>query len=212
MKLLVVGAAGRTGKLVLEQGIQRGHEVTAFVRTPEKLGLVQGVAQIVQGDALNIDNVRRAVRGQDAVISAVGGSGIVRTFITAMTGTEVQRLVVTSSRSVVATRPRLAVTLAWLAFRGPYADLARMEGMLEVSGLDWSVVRATMLTDKPFTGRVHTDFEPNATSGEMTLTRADYAMTLLDVVENAQMIGKAVGVCGAKSSRQDRRDFASGRG
>lgn len=212
MKLLVVGATGRTGRLVLVQGVQREHEVTAFVRTPGKLGKVEGVAQVIQGDALNVSDVRQAVRGQDAVISAVGGSSIAHNFISVMTGAPTRRFVMTSSRSVVATRPWLAVTLAWLVFRRPYADLARAEGMLEVSGLDWSVVRATMLTDKPFTGRVHTDFEPNATGGEMTLTRADYAMALLDVTENPQMIGKAVGVCGAKPVRPSQRHFAKGRG
>jgi hypothetical protein len=55
-----------------------------------------------------------------------------------------------------------------------------------------------MLTNRPFTGQIHIDFEPNATGGDWTLTRADYAMTLLDVAENPQMIGRALGVCGTK--------------
>ena len=107
----------------------------------------------------------------------------------------------TSSRSVVATRPRLPVTLAWLIFCEAYADLARAEGMLEASSLDWTIVRATMLTDKPYTGRVHIDFEANATGGDWSLTRADYAMTLLDAAENAGLIRKAPGVCGALHSK-----------
>jgi NAD(P)H-binding len=81
----------------------------------------------------------------------------------------------------IATRPWLPVTLAWLIFHEAYADLARAEGMLEASELNWSIVRATMLTEKPFTGQVHIDFELNATGGDWTLTRADYAMTLLAV-------------------------------
>jgi hypothetical protein len=116
----------------------------------------------------------------------------------------VRRLVMTSSRSIVATRPKLVISLVWLIFREVYADLARTEGMLEVSGLDWSIVRATMLNDKPFSGQVHTDFEPNATGGDWSLTRADYAMTLLDVAENPAMIGKAVGVGGAKPVKKNR--------
>jgi putative NADH-flavin reductase len=55
-----------------------------------------------------------------------------------------------------------------------------------------------MLNDKPFTGRAHTDFEANATGGDRKLSRADYAMTLLDVAEDPQMIRKAVGIGGAK--------------
>ncbi|MBF6611915.1 MAG: SDR family oxidoreductase [Chloroflexi bacterium] len=206
MKLLVIGATGRTGRHVLDQAIHRGHEVTAFARRPEKLAEVRGLKGVIEGDALNLEYIRSAVKGQDVVICAVGGSGIVRNLICALreTGAEAettgraQRIVVTSSRSVVATRPRFWVMLAWLIFREAYVDLARAEGMLEMSNLNWSIVRAMMLTDKPFTGRVHTDFEQNAIGGDWTLARADYAMVLLDVAENPNMIGKAVGASGAK--------------
>lgn len=198
MKLLVIGSTGRTGKHVLEQGLRRGHEITAFSRRPQELAGFTGLKQIIHGDALNCEDVRRAVQGQEGVISAVGASGIARNLIHAMQEFGVPRLVMTSSRSVVATRPKLPVTLAWLIFREAYVDLARAEGMIEMSELDWSIVRATMLTDKPFTGKVHTDFEANATGGDWSLTRADYAMTLLDVLEDATMYKKAVGVCGAK--------------
>lgn len=202
MKILVIGAAGRTGRHVLEQGLARGHEITAFARRPQELADFKGLKSIIQGDALNLEDIRKAVVGQDAVISAVGSSGIARNLITAMQEADVRRLVMTSSRSVVATSPRLPVLLAWLIFREPYADLARAEGMIEMSNLDWSIVRGTMLTDKPFTGQVHIDFEANATGGDWSLTRADYAMTLLDVAEDPAMIQKSLGVGGAKDEKK----------
>lgn len=202
MKLLVIGATGRTGKYVVEQGLRRGHDITAFARHPEKLAGIEGLKQTIQGDALNLNDVRKAMQGQEALIIAVGGSAIARNVILAMREASVKRLVATSSRSVVATRPWLPVMIAWLIFRGAYADGAREEGMIEMSGLDWSVVRGTMLTNQPFTGQVHIDFEANATGGAMTLGRADYAMTLLDVVENPQMINKALGVGGATHAKR----------
>lgn len=200
MKLLVIGATGRTGRHVLDQAVARGHEVTAFTRKPSLLEGRTDLSRVVAGDATDLPWVREAVAGQEAVIAAVGGSGIARTLIAAMRETGVRRLVMTSSRSIPATRPRLAVGLAWLIFRSAYADLARAEGMLEMSGLDWTVVRATMLTDKPGKGRVHVDFEANATGGETTLPRADYAMALLDAAEDARMIGRTPGVCGARAA------------
>ncbi|NUP03508.1 MAG: NAD(P)H-binding protein [Nonomuraea sp.] len=198
MKILVIGSTGRTGKHVLSQGAGRGHEITAFARRPELLTDRARLAGVHQGDAHDLEAVRAAVQGQDAVISAVGGSTIASTLITAMHDTGVRRVVMTSSRSVPATRPRLAVTLAWLIFRTAYADLARAEGMLQVSGLDWSIARATMLNDKPAAGRVHIDFEADATGGATQLSRADYAMALLDTAEDATLIGKALGICGPK--------------
>jgi putative NADH-flavin reductase len=198
MKITLIGSTGRTGKHVLTQGICRGHELSAFTRCPQELASIKGLKDVIYGDALNSEDVIKALTGQDAVISAVGNSRIAIQLIAAMQATGGRRLVMTSSRSVVATHPCLPVTLAWLIFHEAYADLARAEGMLEASGLDWSIVRATMLTDQPFTGQVHIDFERNATGGDWTLTRADYAMTLRDVVENPLMIKKALGVCGAK--------------
>lgn len=202
MNMLVIGANGRTGLHVLEQGLRRGHTMTAFTRRPDTLARFADRLNIVRGDGRNLDDLRRAVPGQDAVVMAVGASDILRTLIPAMHEAGVRRLVMTSSRSITATKPKLLVGLVWAIFRAAYVDLARAEGMLEMSGLDWSIVRATMLNDKPFTGQVHTDFAPNATGGDWTLTRADYAMTLLDVVENASMIGKALGVGGAKPTKR----------
>ncbi|MET7334509.1 NAD(P)-binding oxidoreductase [Nonomuraea sp. NPDC005650] len=198
MKILVVGAAGRTGKHVLEQGTKRGHEITAFARRTSRLPGLPGLAGVHEGDAHDLETLRAAVRGQDAVLAAVGGSRIAHNLVTAMREAGVARLVMTSSRSVPATRPRLAVTLAWLFFREVYVDLARAEGMLQVSGLDWSIARATMLNDKPPAGQVHVDFEANATGGAMQLSRADYAMALLDTVEDPELIGKALGICGPR--------------
>jgi putative NADH-flavin reductase len=199
VKILVIAAAGRTGRHVLEQAVARGHTVTAFARRPGNLAEIDGVHAVVAGDATDTGAVRGAVQGQDAVILAVGSSAIVRTLLPVMAEAGVTRVVMTSSRSVVATRPRLLISLVWLVFRGPYADLARAEGMLEGSGLDWSVVRATMLDDGSYTGRVHTDFEPNATGGHWKLRRADYAMALLDAVEDSAMVRQAIGVCGSSA-------------
>ncbi|MFD2349545.1 NAD(P)-dependent oxidoreductase [Nonomuraea ferruginea] len=105
MRLLVIGATGRTGAHVLEQGVARGHEVTAFTRKPELLKGREGLRAVVTGDATDLPTVREAVAGQDAVISAVGTSGIARTLIAAMRETGVRRVVMTSSRSIPATRP-----------------------------------------------------------------------------------------------------------
>ncbi|WP_084550996.1 NAD(P)-dependent oxidoreductase [Actinomadura rifamycini] len=196
MRILVIGSTGRTGVHVLTQGVGRGHRITAFARRPEHLPGGVALAGVHRGDAHDPAAVRDAVRGQDAVIAAVGGSGIASTLITAMHEEGVRRLVMTSSRSVPATRPRLAVGLAWILLRRAYADLARAEGMLQVSGLDWSIARGTRLTDKPPAGRVHIDFEDNATGGAPQLSRTDYAMALLDIAEDPAMIGKAPGICG----------------
>lgn len=198
MRLLVIGAAGRTGRLVVEQAVGRGHTVTALARRTQRVPDLGHPHRVVEGDASDPATVARAADGQDGVLCAVGSSAILRALLPALAEAGVSRLVMTSSRSIVGTRPRLLLDLVWWRFREAYADLARAEGMLEASGTRWSIVRATMLRDGPTQGAAHRDFEADATGGRWTLRRTDYAAVLLDVLQEEAMVGRAVGVGGAR--------------
>jgi len=72
MRLLIVGATGGTGRQLIAQALERGHTVTALVRNPSKLQLEHPQLKVVQGDVLDYGSVEAAVRGQEAVISALG--------------------------------------------------------------------------------------------------------------------------------------------
>src|SRR6185503_15049117 len=73
MKLAVFGASGGTGREVVSQALEAGHEVTIFVRDPNVSGLARERVRIVVGDTLHDDaKVAEAVRDQDAVVSALG--------------------------------------------------------------------------------------------------------------------------------------------
>jgi putative NADH-flavin reductase len=74
MKIAVIGSTSRTGLLLLEEGLRRHHRLTAFTRRPEILSEKEKLAAIVEGDGRELDAVRRAVQGQDAVISIVVGN------------------------------------------------------------------------------------------------------------------------------------------
>ncbi|RGE46166.1 NAD-dependent epimerase/dehydratase family protein [Comamonas testosteroni] len=69
MKVALIGATGFVGAGVLQELLQRGHEVVVLVRHPEKFPVREHV-QIIKADVLHADEVRRAVAGVDAVISA----------------------------------------------------------------------------------------------------------------------------------------------
>jgi putative NADH-flavin reductase len=71
-KLLIVGGTGGTGRRLIEQALERGYAVTALVRNPSRLPLQNPQLHVVQGDVLDYDSVEAAVRGQEAVISALG--------------------------------------------------------------------------------------------------------------------------------------------
>src|SRR5712692_10834663 len=77
MNLAVLGATGRTGRLVVEQALAAGHTVTALVRSPEKLTTGNANLRVVTVQATDTSAVSRALEGADAVISTLGGKGSV---------------------------------------------------------------------------------------------------------------------------------------
>src|SRR2546428_11658129 len=72
MLLLIIGATGGTGRELVKQALERGHQVTAFVRTPARLRLAYERLTVVRGDVLDRSSVEAAGRGHDAVPSALG--------------------------------------------------------------------------------------------------------------------------------------------
>src|SRR5258706_963754 len=72
MKLVVLGATGGTGLEIVRKAIERGHSVTAFVRSPERLKPFQDRITVRQGDLLNSVELERIIQGHDAVVSGFG--------------------------------------------------------------------------------------------------------------------------------------------
>ena len=219
MKLTVVAATGRIGRLVVDQALTAGHEVTAVARRPE--GFRPDV-RVVGADLLQPDPtvLASAIAGADAVLSGLGprskreygiASRGTRPIIEAMKDTDVRRIVAVSAAPVSTTaspgRPnpprhdlgegvvmRHLLTPAIKALlRAHYDDLAVMEDILRDSGLDWTVVRPPQLKDKPLTGTYRTALEHNLRRGA-SVSRADVAHLMLAVLDRPETIDHAVGI------------------
>ena len=169
MRLVVFGATGGTGRLIVEQALAAGHEVTAVARRPSAFAARHERLEVVRGDVLEPSTIERAVAGRDAVVSALGAADRAPTAVysegtgniaRAMRDREVRRLTCISSGGLEADHlyvpflQRLVTKLVvQRLYKNVFADMARMEDELERGGLDWTVVRAPMLTDGPRTGR-----------------------------------------------------------
>ena len=70
MKIAIVSASGRIGSRLVNEALERGHNVTAIVRHPEKVMTHHAHLTVVQGDALNVNSLTEAIRGHEVVISA----------------------------------------------------------------------------------------------------------------------------------------------
>jgi len=75
MTVLVVGATGSLGRLVVEEALRQGHAVRALVRNPRKAGQLPREAQVVLGDVTRPDTLSGAVDGVDAIVFTLGSDG-----------------------------------------------------------------------------------------------------------------------------------------
>ena len=195
MNIVVIGSTGRTGRLVLEEGIRRRHAMTAFTRRPGALADLAGLRMVVHGDGRNLEDIRRAISGQDAVISIVAPEGrgpttvisdVARAELTAMREVGVRRIVTVSVSAIEGRRPWILINLVRWILRKPYADFARMEQLVAASSLDWTIVRPPYLSNGPTTGRVRREAgRKDLAHGPYHISRGDLATTLLDLAEDS---------------------------
>jgi putative NADH-flavin reductase len=71
MKIVIFGATGNIGRRVAVEALNRGHEVVGVVRDPEKVQNPDRRIVLVRGDATDVEGVSRAVRGADAIVTAI---------------------------------------------------------------------------------------------------------------------------------------------
>jgi putative NADH-flavin reductase len=207
MKLLVLGATGGTGLEIVKRAIERGHSITALVRSPERLKEFRDRITVKQGDLLNTDDLEQAIQGQDAVLSAFGprvpiaeaDANLLHRFAIALTSAmhraQVRRVVVESVAFLFkgSIFPPVYL-LGRLFFPGVVADTSAMERVFSQSELDWTMVRPPQLTDRPFTGKYRVQ-EGHLPLFGFKISRADVADYMIQAVENRSTIRKIVGVC-----------------
>ena len=203
MKVLVIGAAGKTGQAVTEQAVAAGHQVTAFVHTAD--GYEVPDVRVVEGDATVSADMDAAVLGQDAVLNAIGGktppyktttleSSAARTIIASMKRNGVRRLVgismmgVGESKANVPVYERLVVSTF---LRGEDKDKTAMEAAVEGSSLDWVILRPPFLTNGAAKGNVRV-FSAQAGEKAHTITRADLASLMLAQLSSDEHLHQAV--------------------
>ena len=204
MKLAIFGAAGRTGIPLVEQALEKGHEVVALVRTPSKLSIGNQRLTVVQGDVTHLADVERVVQGADAVLSVLGhvkGSEpdilthAIRNIILAMDKYHVKRLVSLSGASVQAQqdKPKLVNRLIKFytqATTGSLLKDAEQQFMeLQNSDVDWVVVRGPMLTERPHTGTYHISWTGVNTG--LRVSRANVADFMLKQVTDRTYLRQA---------------------
>ncbi|MFI0349690.1 NAD(P)-dependent oxidoreductase [Actinomadura sp. 9N407] len=210
MRLTVFGATGGTGVEIVRQALGAGHEVTAVVRDPSRLPAeLRERADVVQADVLDPTAIEAAVKGRDAVLSALGPRGKgptticadgIRSIAAACEAAGARRILMVSASGLAAdagdgplTRYVAKPLIVQRLLRHAFADMRDAEARLGGSGLDWTIVRPPRLLDKPGKGTYRKATDLNVRRG-FHIPRADLATALLDLVGDRASVRHIVSV------------------
>ena len=202
MKLFLLGATGKTGSEIVSLALTQGHEVTAFVRSPEKLRPARSLT-IVRGDPRDPENMAAALPGHDAVLSTIGPhprealrpstlvTDCARATVEAMTASGVPRLVIVSAAVLFPEKGLYFAFFRWLTTYHA-RDLRGMEDIVRGSGLAWTIARPPRLVQSPDASfRAVRDALP---PGSRAMSFRAVAAFMLEAAERRAHVNEVVGL------------------
>jgi putative NADH-flavin reductase len=209
LRVVVFGAAGRTGRHIIAQAHAAGHDVTAVTRRPDSIPAHDTLA-VLRADATDPAAVDKVVAGADAVLSALGVGYSFKPVSIYSTGTAnilhamqthgVPRLVVVSSAPL---DPAYRASDSWfftrvmeplfmrLPGRTTYRDMARMESLVTSSDVAWTIVRSSWL----FQSDAVSDYRlVTGTPKGMFTARSDLAAVMLAQLADSRNVRRTIAV------------------
>jgi putative NADH-flavin reductase len=221
MRLFVLGATGHTGAQVLDIALARGHQVTAFVRSPAKITRHDKALAVVPGDPLRADELARALVGHDAVVSVLGlpprqalrpstrMAEFAGATVAAMSTARVNRLAILSAAVLFPGKGLQFAFFRWF-LRHHARDLVAMEAVVRATALEWTLARPGRL--------VHTTDESYRTARDGLVAGAPLSMSfravaafLVDCVDQHTHAREIIGLGrGASLIEVERRQAVGG--
>ena len=206
MKVVIFGANGKTGILLVEQALAKGHQVVAYIRRPESILIDNPKLKIIIGNLNEPLKMKDAITGADACVSTLGGGSLTKHSIETMNGikniisimeiAKVQRFIYLSSLGAGESRFLIPQPLRFILtrffLRVPLADHNFNESNIVKSKLDWTLVRPGSLTDGQFTGNLKYGGDNTKMKGNSSISRANVASFILQQLTDSNYIKKAV--------------------
>lgn len=213
MHILILGATGRTGKLLLDQALATGHRVTVLVRDHRQLNYQSDRLTVVESQSFDPASLEMAIASCDAVLSALNISrtsdfpwaplrtpptflsGLMERLLPVCDAQNVRRLIVVTAWGATETRKDIPFWFRWLIDYSnigiAYRDHERQETLLRQSKLDWTIVRPVGLTNGKSPAPIVETID-NQPKPHLTISRANVARFMLDVLHINQYVRQAV--------------------
>jgi len=192
MKIVVFGASRGVGFEVVKQALKVGHQVTAFVRSPEKFLAVDANLTVFKGDSTDAAAVEKAIEGQEAVISALGPTRppvpnmmetSAKNIVAGMRQHGIHRIISTTGAGLrqPEDQPKLMDHFIGFLLNLLAKDVVRDSDanvkVIQASDLDWTIARFPRLMDGPHTGKFRVGYISKESSTQFS--RADGADFIL---------------------------------
>jgi putative NADH-flavin reductase len=208
-RVLIVGATGGTGRQLVAQALERGYAVTALVRDPSRLRVDHPELTVVQGDVLDYGSVEAAMRGQEAVLSALGHKRFfyptrilsegTQNILRAMDTHGVPRLICETSLGIGDSAGRMGLYFTFFVIPVilPFYfwDKTRQERTIAASNVEWVIARPGVLTNGKKRGRFRHGRHIGSFVWTVRISRADVADFMLNQLVSDAYLRTAPGVC-----------------
>jgi putative NADH-flavin reductase len=213
MKILILGATGRTGKYVLEEALNKGYEVNVLVRNAKKINTKSEKLKIFEGNSTNINDLKNAIVGCSSVLSALNISRnsdfpwaplrtpkdylerTIENLIKLGTEIKLEKVIVVSAWGVAETKQDIPFWFRFLIdfsnIKYGYMGHEKSEELLQKSNLNWTAVRPVGLINskklKPIINTINNFPKPR-----LTISRKSVAQFMLSILENNLYHNQAV--------------------
>lgn len=209
MKIVIFGANGKTGLLLVEQALAKGYQVVAYVRRPESISIENPKLKIIIGNLNENLKMIDAITGADACVSTLGGGSLTKHSVETMNGiknivsimeiAKVHRFIYLSSlgagESLSIIPQPLRFILSRIILRVTLADHNSNEKLIMNSKLQWTLVRPGSLTDGQLTGNLKFGTEKTKMKGSSSISRANVASFIIKQLTDTNYYQKAVWLC-----------------
>lgn len=209
MHILVLGGTGRTGRLVIDEALRRGHNISVVVSHEYRLKHDPRLLDVHEGTPLNKYTLAEAMKGCDAVISTLNISRMsdlpwaalrtsedflsvsMKNILEAAAEQQVKRIIITSAWGVAETWKDIPFWFRWLVNNSnihyAYYEHERQEELLKNSDTEWTAVRPAGLTDSLKEREIKVSLD-NSPRPSLTISRLNTAKFILDVLEKGLYI------------------------
>lgn len=203
MKVIIFGATGGIGKHAVKHALDAGYEVVAYVRSPEKMTVIDDRLTVVKGELNEYEKIEKAMAGCDAVISTIGvpmkfaykemnSLKAHENIVKAMEENNVTRLIDWATPSIHFKEDKKSVItvvpgiMASILFKKSKEELVKISEVITDSNLDWTIVRFMAPKNSPFTGDVKVGFGDKKMS--FNISRSDIAKFMVDQIASQEYV------------------------